>query len=281
MLERLWLPRGFEFLCGLPENKRKERILVPTTAFVDDSGGKGQGHVLVLAAVSGDAEMWAEFSNEWEKRLRSSPRIEYFKMSEATGLSGEFLHVRPEAAKEKVQLLASLIDRLPIRATYSVVHLRSFEMLITRRLADGSRDAFREPYLWALHHLATALAADALERGEHHQIEMIVDNHDQMKGPAKAFYGALRDALVASQPELRMVLPADLWFRDDRDFLPLQAADMLAGEWRRAAEGVDTGPWLCPNVAISARSTMFGGEPLRQDIDAAIKFVASIPDDVI
>ena len=63
---------------------------MPIQAFIDESGGKGQGKVFTMAGWLGRAEQWALFSTEWQRCLQSTPRIAYFKMSEATSLSGQF-----------------------------------------------------------------------------------------------------------------------------------------------------------------------------------------------
>ena len=63
---------------------------MPVQAFVDDSGGKGHGTHFVLAGLIADAENWAQFSDAWHLCLGQDPAIAYFKMREATGLSGQF-----------------------------------------------------------------------------------------------------------------------------------------------------------------------------------------------
>jgi hypothetical protein len=53
-------------------------------AFVDDSG-IGQPPVYILAGWIADAAKWADFLTEWDRVLRMSPRIRYFKFAEAMG----------------------------------------------------------------------------------------------------------------------------------------------------------------------------------------------------
>jgi hypothetical protein len=84
------LPKGYEFLSGLPEQARKRRHLMPVQAFVDESGGKGQGRYFVMAGLIAHSDHCRIFSDAWQACLSTEPTIAYFKMREAAGLTGQF-----------------------------------------------------------------------------------------------------------------------------------------------------------------------------------------------
>lgn len=46
-------------------------------------------------------------------------------------------------------------------------------------------------------------------------------------------YPDMLQAMADSDPTIRTLMPAQSWFRDDQEFLPLQAADLAAGDVRR------------------------------------------------
>jgi hypothetical protein len=66
---------------------------MPVQVFADESQGAdpGTGDHFVMAGLIGESEHWAIFSDEWDICLKSGPRrLDYFKMKEAAGLSGQF-----------------------------------------------------------------------------------------------------------------------------------------------------------------------------------------------
>jgi hypothetical protein len=59
-------------------------------ANVDETGIDGRSPWLIFSALLGTAGDWATVTDLWRDVLDESPRIRYFKMSEAVGFSGEF-----------------------------------------------------------------------------------------------------------------------------------------------------------------------------------------------
>jgi hypothetical protein len=61
-------------------------------AYVDDSGGTEENKhpYFVLAGLIADAERWASLSDQWQAVLDLGPKLDYFKMSEASYLTKQF-----------------------------------------------------------------------------------------------------------------------------------------------------------------------------------------------
>ena len=59
--------------------------------------------------------------------------------------------------------------------------------------------------------------------------------------------------VAARSPERRAVMPIQPWYRDDRDFVVLQAADLLAGDLRLSSEKnqIVALEGLCPKLKAS------------------------------
>lgn len=73
-------------------------------------------------------------------------------------------------------------------------------------------------------------------------------------------------AMDAEDPKHRAVMPIQPWFRNDLDFVMLQAADMLAGEARLL--GVDDKPaplreGLCPKLKASGHFKLIDYNDMR------------------
>jgi len=227
-----WLPKGFEFLSGLPELERKARRLMPIQVFIDDSGGKGHPGYLVLLGLVDAAEKWASFSDEWQRRLQASPPIRYFKFSEARGLSGEFQYWREAAVREKLESLKSLVEMQFPKAVCCAVDTHAFEEQFRPLLSMVRRpkpNVFTQPYLFAAMHLFNAIYDECGMSGE--RIELMFDEHDIFKREAKRQYEFLRKGATEAFKE---VMPLEPWFRDDKDFMPLQAADLSAAVFRNS-----------------------------------------------
>ncbi len=74
---------------GLPSIERGKRLLMILQGFFDDSGSSPNQPIFVLAGFLAPSEAWAEFSDIWAATLKGK-NLDYFKMSEATALQGQF-----------------------------------------------------------------------------------------------------------------------------------------------------------------------------------------------
>ena len=90
MFRESWLPKGFEFLSGVPESERRRRKLVTIQVYVDDTGLDGRSPYFLFSALYATVPDWAAFSDRWKLVLDEYPRISYFKMDEAADFKGQF-----------------------------------------------------------------------------------------------------------------------------------------------------------------------------------------------
>jgi hypothetical protein len=82
--------RVLAMVSGLPRGERERRRLMVLQAFVDDSGNDPQDEYLVLAGFVASVLEWIKFSDAWQAELDKSPKLKYFKMTEAHSLRGQF-----------------------------------------------------------------------------------------------------------------------------------------------------------------------------------------------
>ena len=134
----------FYALTGVPDDFRSGWAMVMLQAAIDDSGSDQQGPVYVLSGFIAKAEQWAEFTEEWRTKLKNPPAIDYFKMSEANGLDGQFLGWDIDTRDQKVLALASLI---PPRVLYNVecmVDQSAYDSVIKPFLPTIQKSPFME-----------------------------------------------------------------------------------------------------------------------------------------
>jgi hypothetical protein len=202
---------------------------MPLQLFVDESGGKGQPGFLVLMGLIMAAEEWAEFSDQWDRELRTSPAIRVFKSSESLKRNGEFRGFSKEAATEKTQRLVEIVNKFQPVALYCAVDVAAFDELLAVQAPEFvGKSSLTQPYLFAAYWVMRGACVEAgLGFG---RVEMIFDTQEHFKDAARWEYGFVRNKF----PDAHQFLPLEPWFRDDRDFLPLQAADLMAGLFRRS-----------------------------------------------
>jgi hypothetical protein len=156
-----------------------------------------------------------------------------------------------------VRELAELISRAPVVAIHCTVDLQGFAETF-----GDLPNHLRHPYVFAHEILIIAAWHELMSRGQSERFEIIFDENLVFAPRVKALYIPL---LRVAPEEIRKILPVDPLFRDDKEFVPLQAADMLAWLLRRtAASERHAMDWvheiLNPAVRVSPHSQILSRE---------------------
>ena len=245
---------------------------MPVQAFVDDSGGKGHGTHFVLAGLIADAENWAQFSDAWHLCLGQDPAIAYFKMREATGLSGQFHRFSKPRRDEKLRSLAALVDQYADTATLSIIDLDAH----SKTWGRTEHKPLNEVYFWPFQNTILASCFELWDQKRRERFEIIFDEQVVFGPRAKAWYPAIRDTLRHREPGPHSIMPVDPLFRTDDEFMPLQAADFLAGCCRRRLGGDQQFDWLLeglPTIHTSDHSQHYDLKRMQSVTDEAERLV--------
>jgi hypothetical protein len=250
------LPRGFEYLSGVPEAERRRRKLVTIQAYIDDTGLDGRSAELLFSAIFATVEDWAAFSDRWKSVLDETPRIPHFKMDEAVGFTGPFYGWSESKRNLKLMRLAgTFADH-----KYGFIELAVAADLkaIDEGLRPRATKPANEPYFWPFHITIQAICWALLETSPDYDLPMeIYFDDNAIFGPrAKAWYPVIR---AMAEPNVQRLMPVEPFFRDDRTTMPLQAADLTV--WMRHADrrGANVFSWL--------REHMTGLTPLRPIVE--------------
>ncbi len=273
-------PAGFDFLCGLPEPKRRRRLLLTIKAYIDDSGVKGTDPVFVLAGFIGRAERWAEFSDAWKQCLDASPSIQYLKMNEAVKLNGEFRSWEPKERNKKLADLVAIIKEFPQRAIHVTIDTEAF----AKHHAPHLLPPMANPYFMGCSTMIAAVCYDVLDLGVAEQIEIIFDDQVIFKPRIQMWYPLIKEGWENYDSSLCGVLPPEPMFRDDKQYVPLQAADVVAWLFRTAFSGERTEfEWiateLMPVIPMSPYRSIFTAE--RMDRIQALSLKLAYPPEMI
>ncbi len=239
-------------------------------AFVDESGGIGQGTVFVFSAMIASSENWVIFSDAWQSCLDESPSIQYFKMYEAAKRKGEFYGFSETERDNKVRKLCEVIANTGIMEHNCVVKLDDFNATI----GTHSASPMASPYFFPFQAIIMGVGYEILEAGGRGEpFEIVFDEHCIFGPPAKAWYSVVRACMDS---DLRAITPIEPRFDSDSRVLPLQACDLTAWLHRRENnQGLGKFSWipdalygLVPGMH-SSRLTM---DRMRAIVDKSYKF---------
>jgi hypothetical protein len=207
-------------------------------AYVDESGGKGQGTVFVFSALISSFENWVAFTPKWQACLDEPPKIAYFKMNEAASRSEQFGGFSVPERDEKVNKLCRIIATSDLVEQHTIVKLDDFSETFAKHSAGNMTD----PYFFPFHITIMAIAHELFDVGHREPFEIFFDENVIFGPRAKAWYPVVRATM---EPEIRAITPVEPFFRSDLEVLPLQAADLTAWLHRRENnEGLGEFSWM-------------------------------------
>ena len=220
-------------LSGYSSLQRREKFLGFLQVFIDDSvSGKHGDRRLFFAGYLNRSENWETFSDAWREVLSVAPPIDYFKMSEARALQGQFRGLSREDRDKKLSDLTDVIRHFkPISFDFSVSDA-AFRDYVKKNAPHGLAD----PRLAAAFSVINGVIVAMSERGNTLPIDFIFDEMNGVDFDVHVLFELLKSSLSVGQ---RKQLYSPPIFRNDTDFLPLQAADMLAWHVRRQHEKGD------------------------------------------
>lgn len=209
----------------------------------DDSGCKGQGPHIVIAGLIGPAEQFAQLADKWDACLKQTPVLSYFKMYHAAHRTGPFAGFTEKMRDKKLIALTDVLNEFDLSALHVTVDLDAHErhMAILRRADEVIRGkpmqrrkihrVLYSPYFYAFNTYISAACFHLWEEGLREPFEFIPDEHPSLGPDTRAWYRVVR--LQMMEP-MRAIMPIDLTPKTDGDFLPLQAADLIA--WFQRSE---------------------------------------------
>jgi len=194
-------------------------------AFVDDSGSGGDSPWFVLAGYIGTIEGWDSFDDQWRSVLDGPPKLGYFKSSEAESLrsDGQWAGISKEQRNQRIDALIQVIGKCALRSMYVRVRQQDYNEIIKPYLPEYWDNAYYFLFIGIMS------AATSVEKymGSSRPVEFFFDTANRLEEPSKVLYGQMWD-----RPQFgkRVV---NVHYEDEKEFLPLQAADLLAWQIRR------------------------------------------------
>jgi hypothetical protein len=191
-------------------------------AGLDDSGKDGISPAFILAGYVGSAEKMMDLTDEWDALLAEQPKLDYLKGYEAFGLHTQFGGWSEEQRDERLLRFVQLIAQHSGKGITFVIDHKPFALI--KDLKDDEGISFKDPYEFAyVSSLSTLL--QILPDFAEDVIDVVFDcNLISRRQAAKAYKKIFSDWPDLAQ---RLYRTEPHW-ENDKQFLPLQAADLLA-----------------------------------------------------
>ncbi|MCA1704655.1 MAG: DUF3800 domain-containing protein, partial [Actinobacteria bacterium] len=211
-------------LVGMPRHLREGRNLLVLKAFFDDSGSHDDADYFVVAGYVAPVEEWVQFEGEWQEALAEPRAITYFKSWEAHRRSKEFNGFSYAEAEEKVRRLADIIVAHVSYEVSVAIPRREYERFVSSLAGTREIQKFSNPYMFCYEYIAIMLSSTLpylmyFQKGE--KLDIVMDQQNGVVGMTMELHQKFRASPVFD-------VFGSISFSDDKDVLPLQAADLLA-----------------------------------------------------
>jgi hypothetical protein len=240
--DRVWCQ-----VSGLAPSKSADRLFMVLQAFVDDSYKDG---VYVLGGHIARAEDWAKFSKEWEEILPLGVRDRegsfHFKMSQMA---------KSDERMARVETFYRVLEK-NIHLSISCMIIKDDLENAKRRVSPVDRvfgwEKYDNIFSIAFRFMVDTFHACRDEMAGYLRSTDKVDFYFDNQSEKKPILDAWDDYLLARSPAIRSLYGATPRFENDKEFLPLQAADLWAwwvrkwyqdGEFEGKIAECDFGKW--------------------------------------
>ena len=211
-------------------------VLVDPQLAADASGNEPQSPIFVFGGLIAPAAKWADFSAAWQAALDEPPKIEYFKMSEAANMGGQFSKRRgwTEAKRDDRVVTMTRIarDHASVRVS-AWIRRADFDTHILSLPAPVRHLGMDNPYVMLLNQMVLAIATFGDQHGIKSPCDYIFDSEESFDEEVFSAWPNIKWLLkFTARSDIAKFVGERPIFRDDKDFLPLQAADLYAWQVR-------------------------------------------------
>jgi hypothetical protein len=200
--------------------------------FSDDSMSGEGSKTLLLAGCVQKYTAWADFSFEWEAALAIPPSIDYFKMREARLMIKQFDGWNIPARDAKIKMLAEVASRYTPKIIVACISRAEFDDIVK----PISPYLLRHPYFTVFYALLVKWAEWQYADGVSIPTDFVFDEQGIIGAETVIWYSYVKSLQA---PHIAALMGSTPIFRDDKQVLPLQVADMVAWHMRRRIDFPD------------------------------------------
>ncbi len=201
--------------------------------YFDESGLDEKSQTFCIGGYVADSKDWFELTRAWE-RLLVEAGVSYFHMAEFESRQGEFKDWSDAKRFGFIKDLLALINSTDVWGIGCGVVKADYERISAEFIARGKVTPrwYRHPYLLAFQHCLVETCIQAEDVHPREKIAFVFDQQAEFHARAEKVY----DELTSSGKWPRAFRLGSLRFASKRDAIPLQAADLMAYELRKALD---------------------------------------------
>ena len=191
----------------------------------DDSGSHGKGPFVVAGYLARTGD-WFDIERKWEVALHAEPRLDYFKMGECYWLKGQFEGWDRKIADSKLDSLIDVVCGFTpkMAEVSSVMWWEDYDSIIG---TGKFKEVFHSPYFFCLHGVVAEAARRLKDTDE--KIHFVLDHQSNLNHDSALQYYRVRET---APKEITRYMGA-ISHEDDKEFVLLQVADLIAWHCRR------------------------------------------------
>ena len=230
-------------------------------AYADDSGNDPQASAFILAGYVANIRQWEGFTDAWQKCLDTPPQIDYFKSNQAYGMKGQFSKKngwtedkRDIKILDLVKIMRSHIpEQFVIGVSYADYERTMLDIPMRNRFVVAAN-----PYFFLFYQFILFVSGYDIIFGLKEPCTFIFDEQGKIGRQSVAIWDMLKQIANGKRTthDFTSYLGERPHFGDDKWFLPLQAADLLAGQWSRHLRG--KGVIIPPSPVMTTLQSMNG-----------------------
>jgi uncharacterized protein DUF3800 len=236
-----------EFAQFVRLRRYRESVYAVIGAYMDESFDTSKKGIFAVGGILGRGAPILDLEICWEQlRRRDDVGIKYFKATECEWGKGEFAHLVADSGhptpteRQNLESISSEFVKMIGRDMHGESHLaltgvgivqEDFHDLIQNDYNQSilGDSVFRLAYDLAFIQCAWSMKEHFRRTGEHERVSFVCDETEEHSSSAGPAYTKLKN----TNPEAEKYM-ATFSFADDKDCQPLQAADAVAFEIRRA-----------------------------------------------
>jgi hypothetical protein len=237
---------------------------VVINCYADDSGNQpgpnSPEDVFVLAAYAMPENRWEDFSEKWYAQLKRDHPVSYCRMSDAEYGEGAFVGIPEEFRKRKAKDLALVIQECDPTPLVCIMQWKDYASHYRGKVDPRLENPYAILFFQIMKGIADLqVNLNQVQPVGFHPVDFIFDEQEPAEFKCLQWYAALREKLPEPQ---RTIIGNTPSFKDDRDIMPLQAADMLAWhvhrEFNYPNERRDIPHLITPNGLLVKKITADG-----------------------
>lgn len=208
------------------------------TGFFDESGHSSATEFFALAAFVAEDADWATFGDRWRQALAQSG-ASYLHMREFAHRVGAFKGWTEEQRRGLLAGCVDAINSIPAIAVGAATSVADF-----MALSPQEQTTLQDPFFCCFQEVVRGAAISACFEPPGIRVRMIFSQQDEFSAMARQLWDVMASAIDVKE---RM---ESLAFQDMRGVPALQAADLLAYEFRHYYHLRKTRPELAPRWAF-------------------------------